>query len=1008
MGEIWRIEMLGGLRACRVVPPVRREAQACAEMAVTRFRTQKTAALLATLAFYPRPHAREVLIDSLWPGSNPETGRNNLRLALSSLRRQLEPPDVVAGTIICADRRLIELNAALVATDVAEFEKALSESDGKNGDAKIACLRRAALLYRGPLLRGCYESWIPLEEQRLETGFFAALEKLVAHAERTGDTDRALIYLEQGLRLDPEQLPLRRAHERISAARTFAPTAMQAVTQAIAPADSLETQETARVDEPISENPALPVFLTRFFGRRDEMAQLQEWLAGGEVRLVTMTGAGGSGKTRLAVEAARAASGLRDKESLQIVFVPLADLSDAALLPTAIAEAVAAARASGATAAAPSSAPSSAPLEQIVAALSPAGSLLVLDNFEQLALPGAAMVQIMLQRLPDLTILVTSRQKLNIAGERELEVPPLAIPPQEAKDGRASLPTSLMQFESVALFVDRAQSARADFQITPGNAAAVAQLVHWLEGVPLALELAAARSGVLSPSQIAQHLLEGDNRLDLADRRRGVSSRQSTLRATIAWSYDLLPPDVQRFFANLAVFRGGFTCESVQQICGEAQALYVLAQLRGASLVLFSDLALTKDSAPRFRLLETLREFAADQLSPAEFEALRQRHAHYFLELAENIAHSSDLHSDAQSRQINFLEAETDNFREALGWLLRREPRAALRLATALMPLWEVRGYYSEGRRWIESALQSTPETSQLFEDSSLRAQALIAAGYLAFLEGNFDAARAHLEGGVVLSREIGDTQTLISALKKLGVLLINVADFEGALGFGRECLALNRSAGDERGIAEALQHLAFILTGRGDFSESSGLILESLPTFRRLQDWRSVTLSLDMMAYAAAGGGDFEQAQRCWQEGLELARRLDDSYLILKMLVCLSNLSRQSGALDAARAQLSESMILARRIESKWMLAYIIEGFAYVCVAEGEARRAAQLLGFSQAWREIIGNPLLPIFLPDYERRVALAREALGQNAFDAAWKAGQALPLAQALELAMQEPAE
>jgi hypothetical protein len=496
-----RIELLGGLRV------------RLADKIIARFSTQKSAALLAYLAFYRhQTHPREVLLEMLWPESDPHAGRARLSTALWSLRRQLEPPDTPSGSVLQATHFAIGLNPAVVTTDVAEFLAAFRRAArATNGSERLRWLRQAAQLYQGELLPGCYEEWVLAEQRRM-----ADLYEQVEHVLRAADLKTGTLVA--GLATLPKS----------DASPTSAASA------------------------------SLPATFTRFFGREEELARLQEWLSpltalSLRPRLVTLTGAGGTGKTRLSLEAARR---LAEVYQEAVWWVSLADLRDPGLIGSSLVEALPLSR-SGTI----------EPLEQVIAFLKArqgAPSLLVLDNFEQLVEEGAQIVQTLLEQAPGLTCLVTSRRLLTLAAEHELALLPLPVPQGGEPLERLSLN------ESVKLFMDRAQQIRTDFQVTHKNAAAVAELCGKLEGIPLALELAAARIRVMTPGQMLSLMQQ---RFDLlVSRKQDAIERHQSLQAAVEWSYQLLSPELRDFFAQLSVFRGGWTLEAAEVVCEEPLA----------------------------------------------------------------------------------------------------------------------------------------------------------------------------------------------------------------------------------------------------------------------------------------------------------------------------------------------------------------------------------------------------------------------------------------------------
>ncbi len=545
------------------------------DQTIARFRTQKTAVLLAYLAcFLRRTHPREELVELLWPDTDIESGRTSLRTALASLRRQLEPPGTPENSVLVADRANVRLNPDVVSTDVAAFETALRAAKHTEDPAeRTAHLTRAVERYRGPLLPGFYEDWALRERERLEQLFIGASRDLALALEQSGDFSRAIDYAHRAVTADPlsEEAHAYLIHLYAAAGQPAAAQRQYAelkrilhkelgevpspATQALVErllqeprASTLRSTPTASQSQPLSPSmptapralslaplegigspqPRLPLQLTRFFGRKEEIARLEQIFGSGETRLLTLTGPGGSGKTRLALEAARR---LTETFEGRVYFAPLADITDPRLIAGTLLEALGVQPAAEVE-----------PLAQVAGALAGRPALLILDNFEQVAEEGAQVVWTLLERVPTLACLVTSRHRLDIGGEREFPVPPLPVP------SMPGAPERLATYPSVRLFVDRAQAARPDFQITRDNAATVAALCERLEGIPLAIELAAAWVGTLTVAQILARL---EHRFDLlTSRRKDLSPRHRTLRAAIEWSYRLLPAELQRFFAR--------------------------------------------------------------------------------------------------------------------------------------------------------------------------------------------------------------------------------------------------------------------------------------------------------------------------------------------------------------------------------------------------------------------------------------------------------------------------
>lgn len=998
-----RICLLGGLRVEQ------------AERIITRFRSQRTGSLLAYLAlFRQRPHPREVLIELLWPECDPIRGRNNLSASLSSLRHQLEPPGIPSGAVITADRSTVGLNPAVVTTDVAEFETALDAAANSDTTAgRAQCLMEAVGLYRGPFLHGSYEEWVLVERGRLSERYLRVLQELSQLAEERGDLGHSIDLVQRAVAIDPlsEELhaelmrlygaagqpaaALRqyRKLERILQVElglTPSPTIRQLAEEltasgrdlpslpssrwtvrgdsgpheAVRPQRTPSTGRSLPVDEPeqrLQELPPrraeaaradlLPLQITRFFGRECEIARLSELLLSENTRLITLTGPGGSGKTRLALEVAR-----QVVPSLggAVCFVPLADLTDTGRIIDTVRDALRLA---------PS--PHLSPMEQIEEHLSSQRSLLVLDNFEHLVEHGAALVTTLLGRIRSLTCLVTSRQRLDLAGECEFPVGPLPAPIGEAT------PEQLIQNESVQLFLDRAQAVRPDFQVTRANAAAVAELCRRLEGIPLALELAAARAQVLTPAQMLRQL---EHRLDfLVSRRRDTLTRHRTLRAAIDWGYQLLSPELQRFFARLTVFKGGWSLEAAELVCEEPLALDYLAQLRECSLIL------TEEASHefRFRMLETLWEFAAEQLEPEERAWLQRRHAEWYLDLAER-----EWPEDAAKLEwLDRLQVEHDNFRAALDWALGNDSPLALRMATALGGFWAARGPSNEGYAVLCQAL-----AQEAAAPSELCAQTYAWAANLA---DDFAAKKAWLERALALARERGDRRGIAVTLRTLG----QVEWAQGSPAEIRdppidESLCIWREIGDRK-------ELAFTLFMRGVHAES-------LELYRQEGDQWGVAYVLKDMGLVAMERGDLVAARPFLEESLAIFQHFGDPATLT--LIALGLLALRQGNCEEACARLLASLATCRPTGIKRAIVECLEGLAEVMAETGEPVKAARWFGAADALREAISFSALR---DRHEGARASVRRTLGEASFAAAWAAGRSLTWQQAADEALADGA-
>ncbi len=708
--------------------------------------------MLAYLALYGnRPHPREELIALFWPDADTEQGRTSLRTALASLRRQLEPSGVEAGAVLLADRQSVRLRPEAFTTDVAEFEKLIAQSRSGEPSAQIECLRRAAALYRGDLLPGYYDEWAAQERERLSEARFDALRRLSEALEARGEYAPAVEFARRVVQANPLDeaahatlIRLYIAQQKPSAAQRqyqelerilreeldVAPSPdVQALLQSLhtgAPdaveppllpsrAAALPKEPGGTESAPTPPTPVipLPTPLTSFLGREAELAQIGVLLESPETRLVTLTGLGGIGKTRLALEIARRAQ----ETGQRVYFVPLADIA----LPHLVGEAIRTALRLEATGLGD-------PLEQVMEPLSEAPALLILDNFEQVVEAGRPLVQRLLQRCPHLTCLITSRIPLGLSGEWEFPVMALPIPTAPGT------PDHLLAFAGVHLFVNRAAAVRPGFGITLENAQAIAQLCGYLEGIPLAIELAAARAQVLTPAQMLQQMT---NRFRfLAARQKDIAERHRTLRAALEWSYQALDAGHRRLLAWLSVFRGGWDLAALEAIYPESAALDLLMDLRDASLLITAE----QGGEMRFRMLETVREYAGEKLwESGEALAAQQCHRDYYLRLAQTAR--PQLSGPEQTAWLARLEAEHDNFRAALDCCAREAEggEAGLQLVAALLGFWDVRGYFAEGQERCKTALAHPGAQAP----TKARAAALGAAGSLNNVRGDFAAARA-------------------------------------------------------------------------------------------------------------------------------------------------------------------------------------------------------------------------------------------------------------------------
>jgi predicted ATPase len=738
----------------------------------------------------------------------------------------------------------------------------------------------------------------------------------------------ALEITPQGVRRTPSGSPAEADGDRDSAAQ--APTAKPSSRKARA---EEEFRPASAAATPI----VLPTPPTALVGREQEVRELREDLLRGGIRLVTLTGAGGTGKTRLALQVA---ADLGERFADGVFFVNLAPITDPALVPAAIAQTLGVREAG------------ERPLvETLPEFLREKHLLLLLDNFEHIT-EAAPFVGRILAAAPNVKVLVTSRVRIHLGGEHEHVVPPLSLP-----DPRHLPPVDkLAQYEAVRLFVERARQVRKDFSVTAENASAIAEICHRLDGLPLAIELAAARVKVLSPRAMLARL---QSRLELlTGGARDLPERQQTLRGTIEWSYDLLSTEEKVLFRRLTVFSGGRTLEAVEVVCnpnGELDVLEGVTSLLNKSLLRQADASVE----PRFVMLNTIREFAREKLRESgETDDLRRRHAEFFRTLAEQA--EPHLTGPEQSRWLGRLEAEHENFRIALRWALERGAfELAAQLAGVLPRLWEQRGHYQEGRQWLREILAAdglAPVT---------RAKALFEAGYLAWRQLDFGAAELQFERSLALSRELEDAP----------------------------------------GIARALNGLAAMANQQGDVTRAESLYREAADRWRELGHKRGTALVANNLGGMAAKRGEYARAEALFEESLALAREAEDLALVGVVLHNLGNVAYNQGNHRRARTLLWQGLEISREARYVQLAVDCLELLAEVASRAGEWERAAYLFGAAEARFAAIGTHLEPAAREEYESALAAARAQLDEGAWQRAYREGAAMSLEEAIDYALQE---
>jgi predicted ATPase/class 3 adenylate cyclase len=723
----------------------------------------------------------------------------------------------------------------------------------------------------------------------------------------------------------------------------------------------------------------LPIQLTSFVGRAREIRAVRQLLTEG--RFLTLTGPGGSGKTRLALQVANE---IRESFPAGAFFVALATVSDPKLVASAIAQALGISEVTGRSI-----------VESLKDYLRSKAMLLLLDNFEQV-IAAAPLVADLLAACGSLTVLVTSREGLRLSGERVYPVPPLGLP------APAALPTLalLSRYAAVELFVQRAQAIKPGFQVTSENARAVAEICRRLDGLPLAIELAAARIKLLSPPAILARL---ERRLDfLTGGARDLPARQQTLRDAIAWSYDLLDEQEQGLFRRLSVFVGGCALEAAEAIAGDRSglppSLDQIGSLVDKSLLRYVEGA---EGEPRFVMLEVLRDFGLAELERhGEQTALRERHARFFLTLAEQA--EASLERSGQVHWMGRMEQDHDNLRAALEWSQATAGQEELcwRLASGLGLFWEARGYFSEGRERLSALLRAKPAQGR----TAARARLLARAAELAYRQSDFSATTALAGESLSIWREIDDKPGIASALIKLGNAATETGDHATASGLLEEALAIWRELGDSHGTARALISAGWTALRSGDHPLAKARMEEALTISRELGDARSMGFELSGLGEVALRAGDYGRATGLLEESLALRRQLGNKWGVGVSLGTLGWVALRAGDWGRAVARLSESLDVRQEIGDKGGSAWCLERLAEVALAQGQAEKAVCLLAAASALRDSIGSVIDPVDRAEYEARRSALRAQVGEERFAARWNEGRALSLEQAVAAALE----
>lgn len=1026
---VWHIELLGELRAQRLDRP---------EAAPLQSLGARPAALLAFLARDARPHKRESVAEALWPDADLLAARNRLRVSLSLLRALLEPDAALKNQILIANKDTLALNR--VSVDLQVFRARLRESEGvRDEKSRLAIWEAAISPVCGPLLRGFYEDWAVGEAAPFENEFLRVVRQIVVRREAQGDflaalgaarRGNALAPLQQSLMGDIVRLGMRAGLEedvksefenwrrRLSAqgedsvpqwkefsARALRKSAPHAslLTPSVESAQALPQEEFA----PFAP-PPLPASLTTFVGRRAERQTLSGLLSDESVRLVSILGTGGVGKTRLALEIAREIRNRANSEDFfGVAWASLSHLPSPRLLGGAILDGLGF----------QSGDESIETVTNIVNEFCERENgrlLLVLDNFEPFRESGAPWVRTLLTRAPRLVMVTTSRSPLNLEGERPIFLEPLGC---ERRSAARVLETSNGASNSAdwpdaaRLFVERARVVRPNFSLSSENLDAVVRLCERIGALPLAIEITAARCALFQPAQLLEDLetqqtadFDAANSLfnwpnPLVD----AGPRQRNLRVAIEWSVRQLPAQAAQFWAQVSVFHGGFTLAAAEWVCEEKRAPSLVLALRDASLLSLD----ARPPRPRALWIETLREFAWARLDGEERAHLQARHAAYFLDRAEKYGHIA--HRSKES------EAECPNLRAAFDWFLTNDATGALRIVAALWWHWEQCGRILEGRAALDAALAAdaappkneTPETQELADwraNWQLRGRVFEGAGKLANIAADLEVARGHLQRARLAFERAEDEKGVAACLYSLGFNALQRGETPKARVLCEQSVGLARALDDRDLLGDALHNLASVALTSGDFVATRELSIEVLAVQRAAQNARGVALALESLGMCALFEGEIEAARPCFEEALKGFEALDDKASLARALWGLGHVTRAEGDGFGAARHFGRALQLSRSAQNLWAFPYLLEAFALLA---GDAQfwpRAARLLAGAAHWREKHGAPLPHAVLSAPLETVAnQARAALGTARFSSEWSVGQSLTRDQLCVLAL-----
>lgn len=999
------------------------------ERAVSRFRTRRVAALLAYLALNPkRVHTRDEIAELLWPEADEATSRRNLRQALHTLRKVLEPPTIPAGSVLRVEQSLISLNRESITTDIAEMEALIETARHPDqSENKLTHLKQAIALYQGDLLPGFDEIWVMNERFRMEDLYLSTLKSAVHECLARNQSDEAIQFLRLAIAKEPLDENLhqiliqqylksnrpRRALEQFQELAQLLESELscnpsqeiellaQQARKELGRNTLSPTQRTTPAP-PSSKSPptpniesqsTIPIPVTRFFGRQEELTLVQDLINNRKSNLISILGPAGTGKTRLSIEIAH----IYNRQNWQVWFVPLADINTESQILDHILDVIKPQR------------DQSNQLNQIRNQINKEKTLLILDNFEHLLENGIKILQQLIPQLPNVVIIVTTRQTLNLEAETHLHIKPLPIPtqsftgPVQTRDQLAQL----AECPSIQMLVDRCQSIRPDVQITLQNAKYFVSICEKLEGIPLAIELAAGLSKSSVPSQIVKQL---DNRLlALTSRRRDIVPRHQSLRAAVEYSFHTLAPNLRTLFASLSVFKGGFSVESAFAVCipqssklnsesphrDELDAcLNQILELQERSLI-HIDQNDRDDSPLRFRMLETFQEFGEEQLTKQQFDELRQSHANYFV--GTQLTEQTAANAEARSRLHAQIKLDYNNYIAAIDYLFRtRKVEPLIQLLITLTTAWDIRGTKEIEQHYIRKTVE-LPETESVAPATRIRLYRIHATTYLRNSE--FNAAYQSCQKALEVAKQIKNDGMIAECYFGMSLCAGYLGEIDNCIDLCQKVLEhappTNRVLLERTHVSIGSAHWS-----RDEFDLAESSFLKARSISQEFRDGEPDALILAHLAGLYINQGRLDQAMTVASDGVRIGRKRDDDISVSACLAQIARYHRAKANLPAAIATSREALIKVRNVGISMLCLEVIRTHAHILGDASDFAAATVLLAASTG----IESMEKAADRRDAAQTLERIKATLTPTQFEDSWARGLAMNMDEAFDFAVE----